>query len=260
MSALPHQRLALDQPFFTNTSVDLFGHFEVRRGRSSVKRWVALFACMTSRSIHLEPVFSLEIDSFLDAFRRFQGRRGQVKELWSDNATNFTGANRELKRVFEDWNDQGLSERFRQKGVDWHFLPSRASHHGGCHERLIRSARSCLRHVLEEQPLHDESFMTLLVECEFVLNSRPLTYVSRDPSDLRALSPNDVLIPRPGEGLPPGHHPPGEALRRRWRTVQQLTCQFWRRFRKEYLGILSLRTKWLKEKRDYAIGDLVVIA
>ena len=260
MADLPEERIAVNEPFFTYTSVDLFGPIEVKRARSTVKRYGALFCCMTSRAIHLEPIFTLEMDSFLDGFRRFQARRGQVRRLWSDNATNFTSANKELRTVIEEWNASGLGQKFLQQGVDWKFLPSRASHMGGVHERLIRSARSCLRHVLQQQALNDESFMTLLTECEFVLNSRPLTQASADPSDLASICPNDVLIPRPGSGLPPGLHPPGEALRRRWRTVQQLTCQFWKRFVKEYLSILSLRSKWLRQQRDFAVDDFVLIA
>lgn len=31
MAALPEERLALEEPFFTYTSVDLFGQFEVKR-------------------------------------------------------------------------------------------------------------------------------------------------------------------------------------------------------------------------------------
>lgn len=62
MAALPNERHALSEPFFTNTSVDLFGHFAVKRARTTVKRYVALFCCMTSGAVHVEPVFSLEME------------------------------------------------------------------------------------------------------------------------------------------------------------------------------------------------------
>ena len=39
---------------------------------------------------------SLETDSFSVALRRFIGRRGQIKEIRSDNGTNFTGARENL--------------------------------------------------------------------------------------------------------------------------------------------------------------------
>jgi hypothetical protein len=260
MANLPRERLSIDEPFFTHTACDLFGHFEIKRARTTVKRYVVLFCCLTSRAVHLEPVYSLEMSSFIDAFRRFHARRGEIKTLTSDNATNFRAAARELREAFQDWNDQGLGQQLQQRGVDWHFLPSRASHHGGAHERLIRSARSSLRHVLESQTLNDESFMTLVTECEYVMNSRPLTAASDDPSDLSPICPNDVLLPRAGSGLPPGVHPPGVLLRARWRTVQQLTNDFWRRFTKEYLSNLSLRTKWLRTRRDFTVGDLVLVS
>ena len=39
---------------------------------------------------------SLETDSFSAALRRFIGRKGQIKEIRSDNGTNFTGARENL--------------------------------------------------------------------------------------------------------------------------------------------------------------------
>ena len=260
MAALPEERIITGKPFFDNTSVDLFGHFLVKRGRGTEKRYIALFCCMSTRAVHLESIHTLEMDSFLNAFVRFSRRRGEVSKMWSDNATNFRAAEKELRMIFDDWNKQGLEMRLRQKGADWTFLPSRASHMGGVHERLIRSARSCLRHVLDRRIMTDESFETFIVECEAVLNSRPLTKFSHDPKDLRPLRPIDLLSPEPGKGLPLGEYAPGELLRKRYQRVQQAACEFWRRFRREYLSLLSLRSKWLTRRRDIAENDLVVIA
>ena len=131
---------------------------------------------------------------------------------------------------------------------------------GGCHERLIRSARTCLGHALHEQVLADESFVTFVTEVEFVLNARPLTPFSSDPTDPKPLTPNDVLLPHPGSGLPPDDLPKEGLLRRRWRQTQLLVNRFWRRFQKEYLALLYLRSKWLVERRNVKIGDLVLVA
>jgi len=48
--------------------------------------------------------------------------------------------------------------------------------------------------------LDDEGLQTLCCEVEAILNSRPLTQVSGDPSDMEALTPKHLLLLRLSEG------------------------------------------------------------
>ncbi|XP_055622896.1 uncharacterized protein LOC129766396 [Toxorhynchites rutilus septentrionalis] len=89
MAPLPEMRLtAFTQPF-TFTGLDYFGPMIVKVGRSNVKRWVALFTCLTIRAIHMEIVHSLSTESCIMAVQRFVARRGLPREFWTDNATCF---------------------------------------------------------------------------------------------------------------------------------------------------------------------------
>ena len=97
MSDLPLSRTLPDHPPFTYVGVDYFGPIEAKRGRSVVKRYGVLFTCLVSRAVHLELSHSLDTDSCICALRRFMCRRGQVKEMFSDNGINFVGAERELR-------------------------------------------------------------------------------------------------------------------------------------------------------------------
>ena len=262
MADLPKARVT-EAPPFTFTGVDYFGPFILKIGRREIKRYGALFTCLASRAVHIEVASSLETDTFLLALRRFVARRGPVKELRSDNGSNFVGAERELREAIREMKHNQIREKMLKQGIDWIFNPPGASHMGGSWERMIRSTRKVLAGLLQEHGdrLDEETFRTLMCEVETVINSRPLTTVSSDPKDLDPLTPSNVLTGKLSVILPP----PGSFqrediyLRRRWRKVQYLTDLFWSRWRKEYLTNLQARSKWLHPKRNLVIGDIVLI-
>ena len=144
MADLPRDRLLPDKPPFTNTGMDYFGPFEIKRGRAKVKRYGVLFTCLTVRAVHLEVAYSLDTDSCINALRRFQARRGQVSIIRSDNGTNLVGAERELRQALKELDQSRINEAMMQKSVQWLFNPPAASHHGGIWERQIRTVRKVL--------------------------------------------------------------------------------------------------------------------
>ena len=93
MSDLPGDRLKPAPPF-TYCAVDCCGPWYIKEGRKEVKKYVALFKCMASRAVNLEVSNTLETVSFVNASRRFICRRGPVRQLRSDQGTNFIGAKR----------------------------------------------------------------------------------------------------------------------------------------------------------------------
>lgn len=99
-----------------------------------------------------------------------------------------------------------------------------------------------------------------MCEVESIMNSRLLTKVSNDPNDLEALTPNHLLLLRPGPSLPPGVVDESDMYtQRRWRQAQYLSDVFWRRWLKEYLPELQRRQKWNKQRRNFAPGDVVLM-
>ena len=91
MSDHPEDRVDVS-PFFSYCAVDYFGPFMIKDGRKGLKRYGVFFTCMSSRAVHVETASSLETDSFIHALRRFLCRRGPVRQLRSDQGTNFIGA------------------------------------------------------------------------------------------------------------------------------------------------------------------------
>ena len=194
MSDLPAERLTRNKPPFYFTGVDFFGPFTVRQARSYVKRYGCIFICLASRAVHLEVVHALTVDSFINAFRRFGSCRGKVHTLYSDNDTNFVGAEKELQLSFMEWNKNVLHKQLCQRGVRWQFNSLLANHMGGIWERVIRSVKKILFALLSEQRLTDESLETLLTEVEYILNSRPLTPVVMDSECQEPLTLNHLLL------------------------------------------------------------------
>ena len=104
MSDLSAERLGYQQPPFSNCGVDYFGPFHVTIRRSSEKRRGFLFTCLTTRAIHIELVPFMDTSSCVMAIERFFSRRVTPSIIWSDNGTNFVGAEKELLLCIKNWN------------------------------------------------------------------------------------------------------------------------------------------------------------
>ncbi|XP_021340011.1 uncharacterized protein LOC110441229 [Mizuhopecten yessoensis] len=163
MANLPVERLNSDEPPFSRIGMDLFGPFELKRGRSVVKRYGVLYTCLTTRAVHLEVAASMDTDSCINAIRRFIARRGKPMFIRSDNGTNLVGAQREMQEEIQKWNRDKLNQNMLQSGIHWEFNPPAGSHFGGVWERLIRSVRQVLYSPMQEQniKLDDEGLQTL---------------------------------------------------------------------------------------------------
>lgn len=260
MADLPVDRVSPDAPPFTRVGVDYFGPFEVKSRRSIMKRYGVIFTCLAIRAVHIEVASSLDTDSFINALRRFIARRGQVMEIRSDNGTNFVGAERELRQAIEGWNHEQISNTLLKKNIKWIFNPPAGSHHGGVWERLIRSVRKVLNSTLRLQNLDEEGFHTVLCEVESILNGRPLTKASVDPHDLEVLTPNHLLLLKTSSSLPPGVFQKDDVYTcRRWKQVQYVSDQFWKRWVQEYLPQLQERQRWTGAQRNFMVGDIVLI-
>ena len=204
MAELAKIRLTPYESPFTYSGVDYFGPFQVKRGRGKVagKRWGAIFVCMNSRAVHLEVAKSLETDDFILLLMRFLNRRGHVKELRSDNGTNFVGANREIKEAIEHIDDGKVRSELLQHGCKWVFYPPGASHMSGVWERLVKSVKRSLKAIIGKDLINEEVLQTVFTEAERIANSRPLTRTSSSPEDDEPLTPSHFLNIRPTVNLP----------------------------------------------------------
>ncbi|XP_039958200.1 uncharacterized protein LOC120773404 [Bactrocera tryoni] len=184
------------------------------------------------------------------------------QKIFSDNATNFVGADRKLRELKEAFLAQApeLMGFAAEEGFSFGFIPPRAPHFGGLWEAAVKSAKHLIVRALGNALLTTEELSTLLAEVEAILNSRPLTPLSQDPNDGEALTPAHLLIGCPLQALPPAQVPT-DPIRccERWQLVCCLKQQFWQQWSKIYLTSLQERNKWLHPKRNLQPGDLVLV-
>ena len=216
MAPLPTARVTMLRGAFYATGIDYFGPILSRRGRSTVKLWGVIFRCLATKAVHLELTESLDTQAALMAISRFQARRGNVRELWSDNGRNLRAAEKELKRVLEELDQDQLGSKLAVDKIEWKFSPPADPEAGGVWERSVRTVKETLRVILKEQKPQYEVLQTLFCEVEKVLNSTPLFHVPVDPEDDDPLTPFHFLIGRATPSYPVGRQNEHVNMRKRW--------------------------------------------
>ena len=129
MSPLPIERFSTFTPPFFYCGVDYFGPIIIkfkkhtRAVSGNAKQYRALFACLSTRAIHLELASKRSTDSFIQALRHFISRRDHPKQIRSANGTNFAGAEREIKEALRKLQQQQLANNLNEKNIEWYFNP-----------------------------------------------------------------------------------------------------------------------------------------
>ncbi|GFY38533.1 integrase catalytic domain-containing protein [Trichonephila inaurata madagascariensis] len=145
---------------------------------------------------------------------------------------------------------RGISVRqfyFLTWDYTWKFIVERAPWWGGFYERLVKSVKDSLRKILGKALLTFEELTTFLVETEYIVNSRPLTYVTDDFSEPNPLTPIDFLEYGRKNHDYPLHFAElankvfnGESLIKRKQYQTTLLKHFWNKWKTQYL--LDLKT------------------
>jgi hypothetical protein len=266
MASLPEDRLTQTRPFAL-CGTDYTGHIEIKSGltRNSkvTKAYICLFICFSTKAIHLELVTSLCIESFLNCLRRFISRRGRPIRIYSDNSTTYQGSSNTLNDFYKMINNNSnqLSDFCANEWIDWRFIPPRSPHWGGLWESGIKSVKKHLRLSLHGVVPTYEQIFTILPQIEAMVNSRPLTPLSSDPTDLTSLTPSHFLI---GSNINSFPDPDAiiklpETPMKHYNMMLSIFRSFWSRWHKEYFQSLQQRVKWTKPNINIQINDLVLI-
>ncbi|GFW59932.1 integrase catalytic domain-containing protein [Trichonephila clavipes] len=146
-----------------------------------------------TRGIHFDLASSMSTKHFLLAFRRFISRRGSCSIVYSDNAKSFKATSKDLIYFAKILKNLEFKDFISSRGITWKFIVERAPWWGGFYERLVKLVKDPLRKILGKALLTFEELATILIEIEYTVNSRPLTYVMDDFSEPNPLTPLDFL-------------------------------------------------------------------
>ena len=267
LGQLPMERVTPDT-VFDKVGIDYAGPIYVKYGTvrkpTVTKAYICVFVSLSVKAVHLELVSDLTTGAFIASLRRFVARRGKPSLIWSDHGSNFVGAARELKELFDflslQTTQRNISDFCSMQKIVWSFIPERAPHFGGLWEAAVKSMKLHLKRIVGGVKLTFEEFTTILSQIEACLNSRPLVPIECDDDGVDALTPGHFLIGRPLEALPdPSFSYRTLTLLRRWHLCQALVRHFWKRWSSEYLSSLQKFAKWHHHSKNISVGDVVIL-
>ncbi|KMQ82583.1 integrase core domain protein [Lasius niger] len=264
---LPIERIS-EAPAFTAVGLDFAGPLFVKSANVQTKAYILLFTCATTRAVHLELCSSMSTNAFLMAFRRFLARRGNSEIIISDNAKSFKAADLEIHQFLDILKTNEFKDFVTTKGIDWKFIVEYAPWWGGFYERMVKAVKEPLRKILGKASLTFEELLTVLCEIEYVINMRPLTYVSNELEEPEPLTPNHFLqITRTDVHYPlhfvelTNRISNKESLSRRKRYQTTLLKQLWQKWKHQYLLQLkgAHHSKTVDVSENLKPGNVVLI-
>ena len=266
MGDLPYNRTEIGQPPFYKNRIDYFGPILTKQSRSTrlatgkTKQWGALFTCLNTRAVDLEIVWELTTDEFLFELRRFCSRRRYPHIKQSDNGRNFVGTESKLKTSLRCLDTKRIEEEVNNSQTKWLFNPPCSLWMSGATESMVKLTKRALKTIIKERTFTNDALHTIMTEVESTVNSPPLTNVSDNIDDYKALTSNHLLFGRRSNNtLVIKNKEVDETLKHKWEAVHAAANVFWSRWTRKYLPTLTEQKKWSSLKTNLTKGDLVLI-
>ncbi|XP_071646576.1 uncharacterized protein [Temnothorax longispinosus] len=208
-----------------------------------------------------------ELTAANTALVKMAQRQAFAQEIWDkDNGRNFVGAKNELNNRAKFLQSESVKSKIleftAEQMIEWTFIPPYSPHVRELWEAAVKSAKSHLKAVIKPTSLTFEELTTVFAQIEAILNSRPLTPVSADPSDLTALTPGHFLVGAPITAIPEPDldEVPLNRLSR-FQLLSSFVQGFWKRWMREYVTQLQSRQKWKETLPNphLKIGALVLL-
>ena len=169
---LPEFKVSCNHPF-ENVSIDYVGSLYFKENADNCVRmskcYVLPFTCSATRAVYLELTPDVGVHSLILAMRRFISRNRTPKLFISDNSKSFKS--------------EDIKSYLRKVNINWKFILEKSPWWGGFYERLIGVMKNLLKKAMGRARLTYDEILTILIEIESIINSRPLTYMSDNHDD-----------------------------------------------------------------------------
>ena len=233
---------------------------------STQKVYICVFACHSSRAVHLELLMDKTAESFMLAIKRMTNRRSMPKIIHSDNAAEIVKGKKHIKSLYEKLNTAATHKELMTKfQITWYHSSERSPQHNGVIERIVQTVKKPLYKVLDGKILTETEMNTLLTDCEAASNMRPLsaTSESADDDNLIPITPSHLILGKALNPLPLeiNEHEEKQTkndVKMRWKQRKEMSQYYWSLWKKEYLMQLRELTKNYCVKRNVKKGDLVL--
>ena len=250
MALLPTSRQTMS-PISHCVSLDLFGYFEIKdtvKGRTKKKVWGVIINCLSTRALYIDTTEDYGTEAVLQVLRRFISLRGSPSSIFSDKGSQLGAAADELKA----W---AVARK-----IDWSMAPAEGQHQNGASEALIKSVKRSLTHTIGQSVLTFAELQTVFFEVADVINSRPIGIVSgSDPMQPAPITPNHLILGRATSEAVQGSLCNTNNVNKRFRFIQTLVDDWWKRWYESVLPSLVPSYKWFQRHRNVKVGDVCLI-
>jgi hypothetical protein len=245
MSTLPIERIK-PSPAFQNVGIDYFGPFDTKgevQKRVRGKGFGILITCDSSRAVYIDLAPDYSTPSLMLALRRFASFRGWPSTFHSDPGSQLKGASVQLQKAIKDLDWEELKRFGHQKGSTWSFAPADAKWYNGSTEALVKTVKKALEVTIGEHAFTFSEFLTIMFETAELVNERPIGRKPSDPGEGSYLCPNDLMLGRSTSRVPQGPFEDATNFVNRYKFIQSIMNNFWRRWSRENFPSLVIQPK-----------------
>ena len=265
MSPLSAERVNLLNTYPLQTlHVDVFGPFRIKNEwmptMKDKKVWILGCICVKTNFLIALPIYKLDLDTLLLTLQTLQSRYcSRVKKILSDNAQTFKAADTEVRKFFQD-NENNIEILSARMSIEWSFSPTYSPWANGIIERNGGLLKKALMTAMGNKTLGHLNFEALLAACCCMCNQRPLLPITNN-SGHYILSPSQLVF-----GDYSCHYLPNIAdsttkreMAQKWRERKEIYLQFKQVWLNNYLDYISRRVKWHDFRQGLKENDIVLV-
>ena len=256
---------------WTRVGTDVFGplyvkqevveedaHGEERKITKMIKTFAILWTDLISRGVMVDLLYSADTEGVLRSLRKVIAIYGSAKIYYSDNASYYTKASKELKNFVTTIEWTQLQKEVQKWNAEWIFATAASPFRNATSERLISSIKQALAATIKKSVLSFPELATCLMEISSYINNRPIGFLTSDnQDDMQPISPSLLTIGRETEvmGDYQGQNPNLKELYNHRKETLQHFLKNWTAL---YLQNLSPTQKWLT-RNPYKIKPGMVL-